>query len=236
MTILAGDRWRIARSSACALLVAGLAYGPFVLSGHFELLRHVWLIHPGSLVHLVLPGRTRFGWSLRLVQGALSALACGVVAYRGRGNPEAQWLAPLAGVAVRILADPGALDYYWLPAGALVVGGIATIGRRRTKVQLAGVALLGYVTYAATTLVSAPLLTGAGCFVGVALALYSRPAHSRSRLASSWRRSRSTQTAGGPVRVRATPSGPGQPIRMPVMPPSTPSKVPVVDAESGLAR
>jgi len=172
MTLLTGNPKRAARPALVAVAVAVLAYLPFALSGHFQLFDHIWPVGSHSLVHLLLPHLIRFSWFLRLLQAGLAAGACGAIAYRRRGLADVAWVAPLSAVVVRIATDPVARDYYWLPAGVLVIGGLATAAAgSRTRAQLAGIAVLAYLTYGALVSTSIALVACVGCLIGVALIL-----------------------------------------------------------------
>lgn len=161
---------------AVATTLAG--YLPFALSGRFDMFSNVWVVSSHSLVHYLDPGLVHFSWELRLVQAAAAAGGCFVIARWRRGAVDAYWAAPLAAVLLRILLDPVLLSYYWLPAGALVVGGAAIGGAvsRRTALVLA---VLAWLTYFGAS----DLLPVVSAFAALAVLIYllaaARPAAGR---------------------------------------------------------
>lgn len=115
------------RDAAVSTLVAATTalalFLPFMLGGHFEMLSLVWRVDQPSLMSLLVPMGTQFGWALRLVQAVVAVGAGVAVARTFRHSPHAVWLAPLAIVAVRLLLDP-LLNWYYLaePKALLLVG------------------------------------------------------------------------------------------------------------------
>ena len=106
------------------VLFAQLA--PFLASGHFRMFEYRWHVAPGTLLGLVLPAGTHFGWPLRLAQ---ASVACGIgalLARRIRGK-HGVWLVPLGVVLARIALDPLAYGWYWLEVEALVLVGAALV-------------------------------------------------------------------------------------------------------------
>ncbi len=129
--LLPGPRAAI-KALAVAILGGAACYLPFVLTGHFALPHHRWPVQSSSLVHLLWPGATTFGWLPRLIQGGLSIGVGAVLAARMRRSPSAIWVVPMAVVLVRLIFDPTQLDYYWVSAQILVIVaiGLIEVGRR----------------------------------------------------------------------------------------------------------
>jgi hypothetical protein len=114
-------RWRDAgKGTAAAAAVAALLFAPFVLGGHFAMGLYSWNVNPQTFLSLLVTPGVRYGWSLRLLQGAFAVSAGVATARLLRGSPHGIWAVPLAVVAVRLLLDPFALPYYrtgvWGPA------------------------------------------------------------------------------------------------------------------------
>jgi len=116
---------------------------PFALFGHVRMFDYQWRVAEGTLVSVVVPVGTHFGWPLRLLQ---AVVACGLgaaVALRFRRSVHAVWLAPLVVVTARIALDPLAYGWYWLEAEALALGGAGALltippvlmQRREVRVQ-----------------------------------------------------------------------------------------------------
>jgi hypothetical protein len=116
-----------AKGALVAASVLALQLAPFVLFGRFGMLDYEWRVAHGTLLGLVLPIGTHFGWPLRLVQAALAAGAGAAVAWRLRRSIHAAWLVPLAVVVTRILLDPVAYGWYWLEAEALALAGAGAL-------------------------------------------------------------------------------------------------------------
>jgi hypothetical protein len=96
-----------------------------------------WTIARASPLAPVLSPGTRFGWPLRLAQGAVSVAAGLVAARLARRSVHAVWLVPFAIVAARLLLDPLGHDYYYaglegpaLCAAALLAAGGLQLGAR----------------------------------------------------------------------------------------------------------
>ena len=104
-----------------------LQLAPFALFGDFRMFDYRWRVAEGTLVSVVVPVGTHFGWPLRLLQ---AAVACGLgaaVALRFRRSMHAVWLAPLVVVVARIALDPLAYGWYWLEAEALGLVGAGVL-------------------------------------------------------------------------------------------------------------
>lgn len=123
------------RREACeGALVAGAAavalYLPFMIGGHFAMLKFRWHVHPPSPLSLLLPDGTVFGWPLRLAQGLFTVSAGVTVGGLLRRSLHALWAVPLAVVAVRLLLDPQLLSYYLAAPQELIFLGAAVGGSR----------------------------------------------------------------------------------------------------------
>jgi hypothetical protein len=107
---------------------------PFMLGGHFEMWSFQWYVyHPSPLSLLVAPG-TRYGWPLRLAQGALAVGAGAGVARLLRRSPHALWAVPLAIVAAKLLLDPDLYSYYLAaPQAPIFVGAALGVSQLRRR-------------------------------------------------------------------------------------------------------
>lgn len=131
------------RREACmgALVAAAVALAlflPFMLAGHFAMLKFGWRVHRPSPLSLLVPAGTVFGWPLRLAQGGLAVTAGAAVARFLHRSPHALWAAPLAVVGMRLLLDPLLFSYYLAaPQGLIFVGATLGVSRlmllRRTR-------------------------------------------------------------------------------------------------------
>ena len=83
-----------------------------------------------SLMSLLVPVGTHFGWPLRLVQAAVAVGAGIAVARALRHSPHAIWVPPLFVVAARLLLDPLLNSYYPSAAEGLILVG-AAVGAAR---------------------------------------------------------------------------------------------------------
>ena len=117
------------RDAAVSTLVAAATavalFLPFMLGGHFEMLSLVWKVDQPSLMSLLVPVGTHFGWPLRLVQAAVAVGAGIAVARALRHSPHAIWVPPLFVVAARLLLDPLLNSYYPSAAEGLILVGAA---------------------------------------------------------------------------------------------------------------
>src|SRR5262249_31399514 len=98
------------------VVVAQLA--PFALFGHLRMFDYEWRVADGTLLSVVVPVGSHFGWPLRLLQ---AAIACGLgaaIALRVRTSIHAVWLVPFVVVVARIALDPLAYGWYRLQAEA----------------------------------------------------------------------------------------------------------------------
>jgi len=124
---------RLRDAAASTLVAAATAlaiYLPFMLGGHFAMLSFAWKVSPPSLLSIVVPDGTPFGWPLRLLQAAVAVGAGIAVARVLRHSPHALWVAPLAIVAARLLLDPLLYSYYFAaPKGLVLVGGAVAAAR-----------------------------------------------------------------------------------------------------------
>lgn len=119
-------RMRDALAGTCLAGATALAlFAPFMLAGHFEMLKFHWYVSYPSPVSMLVPEGTPFGWPLRLVQASF-ALCAGVAVVRLlRRSPHVVWAAPLAVIVVRLLLDPLLLSYYLAGPKALILVGAA---------------------------------------------------------------------------------------------------------------
>jgi hypothetical protein len=133
---------------------------PFVASGTFRMFGHAWPVEHSTLLHVLDPGAATTGWLLRLVQASIVAGACAVTAWTTRGQAGAAPAALLVAVLGRIATDPLGMDYYWVPAAALVVALLVAVYSSSDHVRIAMLGALAYVVTAAPSVgwecVSAP--------------------------------------------------------------------------------
>jgi hypothetical protein len=118
------------RSAAKGGAVAGgvflLLFGPWLLSGDFQMLTFHWYVTGGPLA-LVIPGHS-FGWSLRLLQALVTLAIVVPLARRVRGLGAAIFIVPAATAIVRLAIDPLGTYYYWdTPLVIELVGAAAAI-------------------------------------------------------------------------------------------------------------
>ena len=104
-----------------------LQLAPFALFGDFRMFDYRWRVAEGTLVSVVVPVGTHFGWPLRLLQAAVVCGLGAAVALRFRRSVHAVWLAPLVVVVARIALDPLAYGWYWLEAEALGLVGAGVL-------------------------------------------------------------------------------------------------------------
>jgi hypothetical protein len=112
-------------AAEAALVVLLLA--PFVLAGDFRMFDYKWRVAEGTLLSVVVPVETHFGWPLRLLQ---ASVACGLgagVAVSLRRSLHAVWLTPLVVVIARLALDPLGYGWYWLEAEALALVGAGAL-------------------------------------------------------------------------------------------------------------
>ncbi len=137
------------------LLAAGLSIGcylPFVLTGHFAMFHLRWNVSEGTLIHFLAPGLEELPWPIRLLQGAIIAAGCGLVAWRCRDERMVIAVAPLTAALLRVATDPMEAGYYWVPVAAMTILALAAIpateprDRRVLAVGLAYVAFLAQST------------------------------------------------------------------------------------------
>ena len=129
---------RLRDAAVSTLVAAGTAFAlflPFMLGGHFEMLSLAWHVDQPSLMSMLVPVGTPFGWPLRLLQAA-GAVSAGVLVARAlRHSPHAIWAAPLAIVAVRLLLDPLLNTYYLAEPKALFLVGAAVGAAHWTRLR-----------------------------------------------------------------------------------------------------
>lgn len=119
---------RIIPAGVLAGVVSLVWYLPFVVGGHFALLRHHWIIMDDTLTHAVFPGAVQVGWSLRIVQSLVIVAVAAGASLWSRLRVDGSWLAPLALILVRLLTDPLDISYYWLELGVVVLVVLAVVG------------------------------------------------------------------------------------------------------------
>ncbi|BCJ40611.1 hypothetical protein GCM10010168_74010 [Actinoplanes ianthinogenes] len=140
---------RALRTWVLAGLIGVAGYLPFVAAGHFGMFRHVWLVDPDSLVHLLLPDLATVSWPLRLVQAVVVAGGCAAVAWRFRAQRVVWAAAPATALLVRMFVDPVTLRYYWGPVAvaSTLVFALVSAAERPHRQLLA--LLLGYLAVCA---------------------------------------------------------------------------------------
>lgn len=126
--------WTLLPPGAAAAGVALALYLPFVLSGPFAMFDHEWFLVRDTVVGMLLPKGTPFGWPLRVLQAAGTVLVASAVALALRGRSgtrrDGVWLVPLTAQLTRLLLDPLDLGYYWFPVLALGLLGIGLLPGR----------------------------------------------------------------------------------------------------------
>lgn len=129
---------RLRDAAVSTLVSAGIALAlflPFMLGGHFEMLFLGWKVDQPSLMSLIVPVGTHFGWPLRLVQ-AMVAVSAGIAAARAlRHSPHAIWIPPLVIVAARLLLDPLLNSYYPSAGEGLILVGAAVGAAHWTRLR-----------------------------------------------------------------------------------------------------
>ncbi len=124
IALLADQSSRAIRSAAIMIATAALIYLPFLLSGPFEQPKYRWPIFNGTLVHLLWPHATTFGWAPRLLQGALClGIGC-IMTVALRHRAGAIWLVPLTILLTRLLLDPVQIGYYWVAPQITLIAGM----------------------------------------------------------------------------------------------------------------
>jgi hypothetical protein len=115
-----------ARGVLLAVAVVAVQLAPFVALGDFRMFEYHWRVASGTLLGVVLPAGTHFGWPLRLLQAGIACALGLALARRLRGR-HAVWLVPLTVALVRIALDPLAYGWYWLEVESLVLVGAALV-------------------------------------------------------------------------------------------------------------
>ncbi len=118
------------RGAAVEAVVIAAQLVPFVAFSDFRMFDYQWRVARGTLLSLVVPAGTHFGWPLRLVQAAVACGIGAVLARRLRRTVHAVWLVPLSVAVARILFDPLSYGWYWLEAEALTLVGAALAAER----------------------------------------------------------------------------------------------------------
>lgn len=134
------------RAGAVTFAATALLYGPFIASGRFRMLHHVWPVKaPISTLHFLFPSIHDVPWQLRCAQAALSLLACAGAVLALRPSPALVWIAPAAAMVTRFVLDPYILDYYWSAVSVLSFAGVALLTRRTSLLQAVPLAALVYL-------------------------------------------------------------------------------------------
>jgi hypothetical protein len=157
---------RAVRTWVVAGLIAVVGYLPFVVSGRFEMFGHVWPVDPGTLPYLL--GLREVTWATRLGQALIVAGGCAAVAWLLRGRLVAVAAAPAAAGLLRVVTDPLAFGYYWLPVAVGSVLLVALLPDDLAIWRKSLVAAAGYVTVMGVTIghaTAGALLAMAGCLV-----------------------------------------------------------------------
>ncbi|MCU1388759.1 MAG: hypothetical protein JWL72_2097 [Ilumatobacteraceae bacterium] len=139
-TTLDTPTWRKTdlRYPATSLLVAGMAWAPFIIADRRTLdgLRPTVWVAPDSILHVI--GAVELSSSIRIVQLVLALAAVAIAVWRGHTAG-----ALVVGVAVRLLLDGGTWPYYTV---GLVLGAalwdVSRPGRQLPYLTLVTVALL----------------------------------------------------------------------------------------------
>jgi hypothetical protein len=151
------------RTVALAGTISAALYLPFLIAGRGRSLGYQWPVSHDTLVHMVLPHLTLVDWDLRVVQAALVVAGCAVVAL---ARPETSLTAPIAAMTaalLRLLTDPLAFDYYWVPVGTTAIAVLFVVPNFRSRAgALALVA--GYLAWACRPLGWGP--AGGLCLLG----------------------------------------------------------------------
>lgn len=157
--LFAPSRRSSIRGAAVALGVTIALFGPFVLSGTFNMFEYEWEVQAHAPVSLVLESGSPFGWFLRLVQGAVVLTAGSWVVWKGRLQAAGPILALLTIVSVRLLLDPTLFDYYWLPLQTLaLLGGAAAMARFQAASARLGIAAGIYILFLPPLIPRVPVL------------------------------------------------------------------------------
>ncbi|MEU4157393.1 hypothetical protein [Actinoplanes sp. NPDC026670] len=157
---------RAVRTWVVAGLIAVVGYVPFVVSGRFEMFGHVWPVDPGTLPYLL--GLREVTWATRLGQAVIVAGGCAAVAWLLRGRLVAVAAAPAAAGLLRVVTDPLAFGYYWLPVAVGSVLLVALLPDDLAIWRKSLVAAAGYVTVMGVAIghaTAGALLAMAGCLV-----------------------------------------------------------------------
>ncbi len=172
--LAARDLRRGIGTAALASAMSLAVYVPFIVSGHFRLLRHRWVIDPSTLIHLIDPGAATANWAVRLLQAAVVAGGCAAVAWHARGRPAALAAAPLAAGLLRIATDPLRFDYYWITVAVTTIALIAAAPRCRSRLAVAALVTIAYGSWT-TPILGWTLLGALTCLAALLLWLRKTP-------------------------------------------------------------
>jgi hypothetical protein len=123
--VLLPTRRDVVTAGSVLVAACALAWGPFVLSGHFESGSMVWRPLPRSL-----PGQL-FGsgdvpWGYRLAQAVLVVSVTAAVARRRPDTDALCWALPALAFSLRLASDPLDFGYYANPLLILLCAGAVT--------------------------------------------------------------------------------------------------------------
>ena len=119
---------------AVAAALAAAWYVPFALGGDFHMLAYRWHV-TGGLPALLLGAGHPFGWSLRLVQGAVTVGVAAALARATRAAPFSVFAIPFVTGIVRLALDPMSINYYWDGTTELALLGAAALFVARGDVR-----------------------------------------------------------------------------------------------------
>jgi hypothetical protein len=156
------------RTVALAGTLSAALYLPFLIAGHGRSLGYQWRVSHDSLLHAVLPSLTLVDWNLRLAQAAVVVAGCAFVAL---ARPETSLAAPTAAMTaalLRLLTDPLAFDYYWVPVGTTAIAVLLVVPDFRSRVGALAL-MTGYLAWACHPLGLGP--AGGLCLLGLVILL-----------------------------------------------------------------
>lgn len=142
--LAAGGLRRAVGTGVLAAVLSVCWYLPFVLTGHFAMVHYRWGISDGTLPHLLAPGLLEVTWPVRLLQGAVVAAGCGLVAWRCRDDRLVLAAAPLSAALLRVATDPKNFTYYWFPVAVATILALAVVPATQPRRRLPA-AVLAYL-------------------------------------------------------------------------------------------
>lgn len=131
------ERWW--RGAAVTVGVCLLVYAPFFIFGEVNTFGYHWTTtSTATITGLFVDRGEPFTWGMRILQ-AVATLAVGtggVVLAKRKGSFHALWAVPLAMTGMRLLIDPIADWYHWIPAQTFaLIGMVLLISMSRTVVS-----------------------------------------------------------------------------------------------------